>query len=39
LGLAIVKKIIHQHQGNIEVKSIPGQGSSFRVTLKVILNE
>jgi two-component system phosphate regulon sensor histidine kinase PhoR len=33
LGLAIVKKIIDRHQGRIEIESIPGQGSSFRIWL------
>jgi signal transduction histidine kinase len=31
VGLAIVRRIIDRHQGNIEVDSIPGQGSTFRV--------
>lgn len=31
MGLAIVRRIIDRHQGNIEVDSIPGQGSTFRV--------
>lgn len=33
LGLALVKKIIDLSQGSIEVESLPGKGSSFRVTL------
>ncbi len=33
LGLAIVKQIIEQHGGSIEVKSEPGQGTTFTVTL------
>ncbi len=33
LGLSIVKQIIGQHGGNIEVKSEPGQGTTFTVTL------
>ncbi len=31
VGLAIVRRIIDRHQGNIEVESTPGQGSTFRV--------
>lgn len=31
VGLAIVRRIIDRHQGNIEVESTPGQGSIFRV--------
>jgi len=32
LGLAIVKQIIEAHRGTIAYKSIPGQGTTFRVT-------
>jgi signal transduction histidine kinase len=38
LGLAIVKKIIERHQGRIEIESIPGQGSSFRIWLPISTN-
>lgn len=31
VGLAIVRRVIDRHQGNIEVESTPGQGSIFRV--------
>ena len=34
LGLAITRQVIEQHQGKLEVKSIPGQGSTFTLTLK-----
>ncbi len=31
VGLAIVKRIVEKHHGNIQVKSIPGEGSAFTV--------
>lgn len=33
LGLAITKSIVEQHGGAITVKSVPGQGSKFTVSL------
>ncbi|HET8841814.1 MAG TPA: ATP-binding protein, partial [Ktedonobacteraceae bacterium] len=33
LGLAIAKAIIEQHQGDVGVESVPGQGSTFWFTL------
>ncbi len=33
LGLAIVREIVAVHNGRIRVESVPGQGSSFYVTL------
>lgn len=35
MGLAIVKKIIDRHQGEITVKSKPGQGATFIITLPI----
>lgn len=35
LGLAISYQIIAQHQGRIEVRSTPGQGTEFIITLPV----
>ncbi|MBW2731069.1 MAG: HAMP domain-containing protein [Deltaproteobacteria bacterium] len=33
LGLAIVKKIILEHQGTIDVRSLPGEGTQFTLWL------
>jgi signal transduction histidine kinase len=35
LGLAICKRIVRQHQGELEVQSEPGRGTTVRVTLPV----
>jgi signal transduction histidine kinase len=35
MGLAIVKKIIDRHRGEIAVQSTPGVGSTFIVTLPI----
>ena len=34
LGLAITRQVIEQHHGSLDVTSIPGQGSTFTLTLK-----
>ena len=31
MGLAVVKKIIEEHDGSIEVDSVPGEGTTFVV--------
>jgi two-component system NtrC family sensor kinase len=35
LGLSLSYGIVQKHQGRIDVHSVPGQGSTFRVTLPV----
>ena len=35
LGLSIVKFIVEAHRGTVDVKSEPGQGSTFRVRIPV----
>lgn len=36
IGLAIVGKIIEAHQGEIQVKSRPGKGTTFRIELPLV---
>jgi two-component system OmpR family sensor kinase len=33
LGLALVQELVQAHGGRVEVKSAPGQGTTFRVLL------
>jgi signal transduction histidine kinase len=37
LGLSIVKEIIDVHKGEIEVESVVGQGTTFRLWLPIVL--
>lgn len=36
IGLAIVRELVRAHDGRIDVDSVVGQGSSFRVTLRAV---
>jgi signal transduction histidine kinase len=35
LGLAICRRIVRQHQGTLEIRSIVGEGTTVRITLPV----
>lgn len=35
LGLAVVEKVVNKHGGRVEVRSSPGQGSTFTVIFKL----
>jgi signal transduction histidine kinase len=38
IGLSIVKTVVEQYDGSVEVDSSPGQGSTFYVQLPVVSN-
>jgi signal transduction histidine kinase len=35
LGLALVERIVHAHDGSVEVASEPGKGATFVVRLRL----
>jgi len=39
LGLAVTRKIVHEHGGRVELESAPGQGSCFRLVIPYPLTE
>ena len=39
MGLSICKKIVERHGGDITARSIPGQGTTFMITLPVSANK
>jgi len=36
LGLALVKHIVDAHRGNVSVSSVPGEGSTFTISLRIM---
>lgn len=38
LGLAVVKKVADRHKGRVEVTSVVGQGTCFRIFLPIVQN-
>jgi signal transduction histidine kinase len=38
LGLTIVHRVIHEHNGSIRVASVPGEGSTFTIELPLLVS-
>jgi signal transduction histidine kinase len=36
LGLAVARKIVEEHDGNIRARSTPGEGTTFTITLPIL---
>jgi signal transduction histidine kinase len=39
LGLTIVREVVHVHGGQVSVRSAPGRGSTFRITLPLAVQQ
>jgi signal transduction histidine kinase len=39
LGLSIVSRIVEHHRGKIDVESMPGEGTIFRIQLPFITSQ
>jgi len=39
LGLHVVRKIVNEHNGNLDIKSVCGEGSVFTISLPLVLSD